>query len=253
MARENLHHHRVQRTVLLGLSSVKGYANHTFNEVFVGGRWVRLNDSKLGQNILDAHTFGMLTHVNTFNDLSEIPLAATWGKRYALGQRDTNFPHANPYVALQLSDHFGKYAHIENPDAQEHLALTLSHAYWPSSPECPALFKNSSTARTLDPNSGYVLTHAEEWFPDEPYAQYNVFMKNAAKAFLFLAENHAEVHGLIMGSITNPPEVHEIVIVIPPPEYAKMDPGIEYVLVPQNGQGKYTWKTKGRVTIKRER
>src|SRR5262249_41593107 len=51
LVRDNLHHHRVQRTVLLGLSGIKGYANHTFNEVFVGGRWVRLNDANLGQNI----------------------------------------------------------------------------------------------------------------------------------------------------------------------------------------------------------
>ena len=79
--RENLHHHGVKRAILLGLSGVKGYANHTFNEVFVGGRWVRLNYSKLGQNILDAGTFGLLTHVNTFNDLSEVPLAATWSGR----------------------------------------------------------------------------------------------------------------------------------------------------------------------------
>jgi hypothetical protein len=88
MVRDNLHHHGVKRAVLLGIAGVKGYANHTFNEVHVGGRWVRLNYSKLGQNILDAQTFGLLTHVNTFNDLSKARLAATWGKRYALGERD---------------------------------------------------------------------------------------------------------------------------------------------------------------------
>jgi hypothetical protein len=141
LVRENLHHHRVKRTVLLGLASAKGYSNHTFNEVFVGGRWVRLNYSKLGQNILDAGTLGLLTHVNTFNDLSDVPLAATWGKRYALGERDDVFPYGNPYRAAQVSDHFGKYASIDNPEAREHQSLTLTRAYWPSSPDCPELFK----------------------------------------------------------------------------------------------------------------
>jgi hypothetical protein len=253
MVRENLHHHRVKRTVLLGLSGVKGYANHTFNEVFVGGRWVRLNDSKLGQNILDAGTFGLLTHVNTFNDLSEIPLAATWGKRYALGERDEVFRHGNPYRAEQVSDRFGKYARVENPEAQEHQALTLSRAYWPGSPECPESFKKSRSAERMDPKAGYVLAHAQEWFPDESYGQYSVFIKGAAKEFRFQAEGHADVLGRIWGSFTDPPEIHEILIVIAPQEYARMEPDVEYVLVPKNGSAGYEWKTKGRVAIRRER
>ena len=48
MVRNGIHHHRVRRTLLQGLSGAKGYANHTFNEVFVGGRWVRLNYRTLG-------------------------------------------------------------------------------------------------------------------------------------------------------------------------------------------------------------
>ena len=58
---------------------------------------MRLNDRKLGQNSLDAGLMGMLAHVNTFNDLSEVPLAETWGKRYALGERDEVFRYGNPY------------------------------------------------------------------------------------------------------------------------------------------------------------
>jgi hypothetical protein len=251
MVRENLHHHGVKRAILLGLSAVKGYANHTFNEVFVGGRWVRLNYSTLGQNILAARAFGLLTHVNTFNDLSEIPLAATWGKRYALGERDAVFPYGNPYRAEEVSDRFGKYARVENPEKQEHRVLTLSRAYWPSSPECSELFKKSNAAKAMDSKAGYVLAHAEEWFSDEPYAQYNVFIKGAAKEFLFQAEGHADVLGRIWGSFTNPPEVHEILIVIAPEEYAKFEPGVDYALVPRNASAGYEWKTKGRVAIRR--
>jgi hypothetical protein len=252
MVENGLHHHRVRRTVLLGLAGAKGYSNHTFNEVFVGGRWVRLNDSKLGQNTLDNRLFGLLTHVNTFNDLSEARLAATWGKRYALGERDEVFPHGNPYRALEVSDHFGKYARIENSEAQEHQALTLTHAYWPSSPECPAMIKKSNFAQKMDPKAGYVLAHVEEWFPDESYAQYRVFLQGASKRFLLQADGHADVRGSFWGSITNPPDVHEIAIVIAPQEYARMEPGVDYVLVPQNQQGGKPWKTRGRVVIRRQ-
>jgi RNA polymerase sigma factor (sigma-70 family) len=116
MVANSIHHHRVRRTLLQGLSGAKGYANYTFNEVFVGGRWVRLNYKTLGQNSLDGSLMGLLTHVNTFNDLSDVPLAATWGKRYAKGERDAVFRYGNPYRCEEVSDHFGKFAKVENPE-----------------------------------------------------------------------------------------------------------------------------------------
>jgi hypothetical protein len=163
------------------------------------------------------------------------------------------FRYGNPYRADEVSDHFGKYARIENPETQEHRALTLSRAYWPSSPECPAVFKKSNAMKAMDPSSGYVLVHAEEWFPDEPYGQYSVFIKAAPKEFLFQAEGKADVRGRIWGSFTNPPDVHEIVIVIAPQEFARMEPGIDYRVVPQNGAEKLAWKATDGLAIRKER
>jgi hypothetical protein len=253
MVRENLHHNRVKQTVLSGLAGAGGYANHTFNEVYIGGRWVRLNYAKLGQNILDAHAFGLLTHVNTFNDLSEVPLAATWGKRYALGVRDEVFRFSNPYRADQVSDHFGKYAHIDNPEVadQEHRALTLTHAYWADSPECPAFVKRSKMAQMMKPGTGYVLVHVAEWNPEGPATQYRSFTQDAGKEFVFQADGHANVRGRFWGTLASPPEVHEIAIALEPDEYAQMAPGVEYVLVPQNKEGGKPRKTQGRITIRK--
>ena len=58
MVRDGIHHHRVRRDAAAGALGARGYANHTFNEVFVGGRWVRLNYKTLGQNILDGEPDG---------------------------------------------------------------------------------------------------------------------------------------------------------------------------------------------------
>src|SRR5262249_20636026 len=135
--RDGLQNHQVRRTILLGLEGAQGYANHTFNEVYVGGRWVRLNYSHLGQNILDASCMGLLTHVNTFRDLSDVPLAATWGRRYALGERNEVFRSSNPYKAEEISDHFGRFAKVENPKAREHRTITLSRIYWADSSDAP--------------------------------------------------------------------------------------------------------------------
>ena len=111
-------HKRVQETMLAGLTrSGKGFTAHTFNEVYVGSRWHRLNYNRLGQPILDQRLFGLHTHLYTFGDLSEVNLAPTWGWRYGKGQTNVVFRHGNPYSTIELSDLFGCHSSIANPAA----------------------------------------------------------------------------------------------------------------------------------------
>ncbi len=116
--RGRITHHKVRETMLGGLNRIRqGFVAHTFNEVYVGNRWQRLNYKKLGQPMLDPRLYGLLTHLYTFNDLSEPNLAPTWGLRYAKGQRSAVFRHGNPYSAVTLSDLFGTHSNIPNPEA----------------------------------------------------------------------------------------------------------------------------------------
>ena len=249
MAREGIRHHRVRQALMQGLSGARGYANHTFNEVHVGGRWVRLNGTKLGQNTLDANLMGMLTHVNTFNDLSEVPLAATWGKRYALGERDETFRYGNPYRCESVSDHFGKFARIDNPEVKEHRTITISRAYWADSAEAPEQIK-AVAGQWGRPGSGRFFIHGEEWIDGEPWQQYKVFMQAAGKEWLLRAEGHPEIPARITtGSIIGSPDLRELQVMIPPEDYARMKPGVEYTLEPRNEVPGYQWKTRGRVTV----
>jgi RNA polymerase sigma factor (sigma-70 family) len=248
--RNGIHHDRVRKTLLQGLAGAKGYANHTFNEVFVGGRWVRLNYNRLGQNTMDGSLMGLLTHVNTFNDLADVPLAATWGKRYAKGERDPVFRFGNPYRCEEISDHFGKFAKVENPEHREHRALTISRAYWADDPDAHAIIKD---AKWLHHTNGArsLLVHGEEWFDDDVGSQYRPFLEAAGKVFLFKAEGQPDVKGrTTASSITwHSRGLHEIEVVIPPEEYAKMEPNVVYTLQPLNDVAGYEWKVKGRVTI----
>lgn len=250
MVRNGIHHHRVRQTILNGLGGARGYANHTFNEVFVGGRWVRLNYSKLGQNTLDSSTMGLLTHVNTFNDLSEVPLAATWGKRYALGERDEVFRYGNPYRCVELSDHFGKFSKIENPQSREHRFMTVSRAYWANDPDAPDMVKRVNRSSGAN-GPARLFMHGQEWFDDQPWQQLKTFLQAAGKEIRFQAAGQPDVVGKVTtGSCTSPSEnVHEIEVMIPSDEYAKMKPGIAYKLVPRNEVPGYDWKIKGSVTI----
>jgi hypothetical protein len=80
-----------------------------------------------------------------------------------------------------------------------------------------------------------------------------MFINAAPKEFLFQAKSRADILGRVWGSFTNPPEIHEVLILLAPPEYAKMESGVDYVLVPKNRPEGYTWRTKGRITIRKER
>src|SRR5207237_4897401 len=115
LVEKGLAHNHVRRDAFQGVLASGGFTSHTFCEVFVGGRWRRLNYTTLGQNVLEPRYLGLMIHAHTFRDLSEANLAATWGTRYAKGRRDDVFRHGNPYRLMEVSDHFGKYAREANP------------------------------------------------------------------------------------------------------------------------------------------
>src|SRR5437764_8294995 len=132
LVEKNVHHHGASARITDGLMRTgRGFCSHTYNEVFVGNRWRRLNYNHLGQNVLDDHYFGLMIHVHTFNDLSEANLAPTWGRRYALGLRDDNFKTSNPYCTLEISDLFGRGSNIPSPpaEAKQHASGTNTKAY----------------------------------------------------------------------------------------------------------------------------
>jgi predicted metalloprotease with PDZ domain len=116
LVNKHITHNKVREIMLSGFRrALYGFTAHTFNEVYVGNRWRRLNYNKLGQPILDQHLFGLHTHLYTFNDLSEADLTRTWGWRYGKDERNGVFKYGNPYSAVELSDHFGCHSNLANP------------------------------------------------------------------------------------------------------------------------------------------
>lgn len=97
----------------------KSWASHTFNEVWVGGRWRRLNYATLGQNIYDRDYFGLLTHVATFRDWADAEFWKTVGRRQkGPGGKDV-FGHRNPYSTIALRDHIGVHCTLDIAKAAE--------------------------------------------------------------------------------------------------------------------------------------
>jgi hypothetical protein len=263
MLAKGLKHHRVRLDACLGaLSGGSAFASHTFCEAFVGGRWRRLNYTKLGQNVLERNYLGLMIHVHTFNDLSEANLAATWGTRYAKGQRDDVFRHSNPYRLLEVSDHFGKHAKVANPPADKELKrVTIDKAYWDKDalPEVRALGRASLERGQLPiglaPERPRFFVHCQEWLDDAgDYLQYKLFMLRADRNFSLRAKGRRDVACQVsMNFYTHRSrKLCELEVVIPPSEYARMAKGVAYTLHPVNGKKGHEWKVRGGVTLTRE-
>ena len=141
MVEQGIRHHRVREVALAGLRPLAGsWASHTFNEVMVGGRWRRLNYTRIGQPILDTGLYGLTTHVLTVRDWADARMGLTVGRRQELGLRDDVFRTQNPYRTLAVDDAFGPHVRIENPPFDPEAPLEeveLARAFWASSDERP--------------------------------------------------------------------------------------------------------------------
>jgi len=229
------------------------WASHTFDEVFVGGRWRRLNYDRLGQNILDSGYFGLTTHIDTFADWSDGEMAKTWGVRQAKeGKHNDVFGGPNPYTAIAVSDQFGVHAKIANdwllgPD--EFQSLTIERAYWLGSPECPV------DIDAADPGVGYAFIHVHEGKPDGGTKQYRAFWSNATHTFVLRADGHPDVKARnVRGYWADASKgQQDFDLRIEPNDFKSMAVGVHYRIVPeQKDDAEFAWKIAGNVFLVRE-
>jgi hypothetical protein len=195
-----------------------------------------------------------MIHVHTFNDLSEANLAATWGARYARGQRNDLFPYSNPYRLMEVSDHFGKYAQVPNlPSDKEHRQITVGKVYWPEAKDAPAEIRELKWSK--EPGSGRFFVHCEEWLENAgDYLQYKLFMLRSDRGFLLRAKGHPDISCQItMNFFTyHSRNLCELEVAIPAVEYAKLTRGVAYTLHPVNSKKEYAWNVRDGMALTRE-
>jgi hypothetical protein len=252
LVQKRITHNRIRRTILRAAARAgNSWNSHTFNEVFVGGRWQRLNYDRLGQNILDQNYLGLMVHVNTFRDHAESGLLS-WGLRTTRDQKADVFGGSNPYACVSLSDLFGAHAHIENPPlpSDPHV-LTIRRAYWFEDPHKP----DAVDAKKLeDPrDGGHLLVHVDEGNAGEGIEQYADFYAHVSKDFVLRAPGQADVRAIAKRGywVDAKTELREFYIHIAPADFAAMAHGVAYALVPRDTSHEYAWKVAAGVAITR--
>ncbi|MFI5385733.1 MAG: transglutaminase domain-containing protein [Fimbriimonadales bacterium] len=229
MLTDAIRHNRTRKAVSEGISSA-GFSNHIFNEVFIGGKWVRLNYTVLGQPIVDRTYEGLITHLYTANDLSEIPFAKTWGPRYGKGQ-GPKLSSINPYQLLSAEDRIDDAAHFDNPPIRELARVTVAAALAPGDPRMPEWVK-------LDAGVDRVLS-IKEWMKDDDFHQLRDFLRAASRKFILRAPGHPDVGieltGLNVSDGTGGFQGYGVKL------DGKTDPGVEYLLLPLNQGHDHQW------------
>ena len=121
MAETALKHPVTKSHVLKNLKDNAGmWQSHTFNEVYIGGQWVRLNYNDLGQEVVDSRYLGLMVQVGIYSDWSEAGLS-TWGI-HATNHRLASGFSVNPYHTVQLRES------ITDPSLlSDHIGEVVSH------------------------------------------------------------------------------------------------------------------------------
>ncbi|MEM7310188.1 MAG: transglutaminase domain-containing protein [Planctomycetota bacterium] len=257
MVRSGIRHHQVRVTTLRGLAGARGWASHTFNEVLVGGRWRRLNYTRLGQPILDQHLFGMTTHVLTVRDWADARMGRTVGRRQFLGLRDDVLRTSNPYAALEVSDRFGVHADIPNPPVEEPEPLSevrIRKAFWLASDDRPEHLNVSRVDLATDRLHVVLAAAAEELTLERSIL--DPFWDEVPKAFELLPAGSkgdgvpaTAVRGTWWGRVGDEPYLY-FLLRLAPAARERLVAGATYRIVPAPAAGGRRFTMDGGVELR---
>jgi hypothetical protein len=243
-----IHHNGVRTTIRHGLGRPGGFTNHLFNEAYVGNRWVRVNYDTVGQNTLNDQYLGLLTHILTTDSLSHVPMALTWGLRYAAYPAvGPKLSSVNPYRLLQVSDHFGEHAKIANPEVkdEELRSVTVKEVYWNDG--LPAAV--AAGMKNGDPTHPDFYIGIQEYIP-RYVNQMRDFQSRAGNHFVLASPGHPELKATLSGMMLSNGAAYQMWGVRIDEESRKdIAPGAEYAIRAVNISEMYKWTVKDGVVV----
>jgi hypothetical protein len=229
-------HHRISRSIRAGLAN-GGFVNHVFNEVWVGGKWVRLNYNRLGQPIVDSNYLGLMMHVYTAKDISEVPFSTTWGARFA-NNAGPKLSSVNPYQMLTAKDDLRPGVVLDNPTLPNLTSATVIAILRHGDPAMPEWVK-------LPPGTDALLL-IREWLKDDNYMQLRFFEQGAGREFTLSAPGKATIRVVTTGAkFSNGNGTFQAFGIA---LRDKPEPGVSYTLTPDNTVHPNQWRVAEDVT-----
>jgi hypothetical protein len=253
---DHIAHPEVRETLLLSLKGKTGFIAHTCNEVYVGGRWRRLDYSTLGKNMYGPRAMGMVTHVHTFRDLSDAELTATWGVRYAKGLRDDVFTASNPYRTTELSDRVGIHSGIKIPKPKQIWEKTgnirILSAYWWNDLPADDWRRRSVSPERDKARAGNLLLHVDSTVGTRLSNQLVIqLLSRVDRNVHLVAEQGTRIPLQIQSGCvwTGPEGGAELEVVVPKAVYSQLALETEYSLVPLNPDDHFQWEVADEVKV----
>jgi len=223
-------HHRTKKAILRGMPPTDDqFTNHVYNEVWVGKRWVRLNGNRLGQPIVDPTFLGLMLHVYTTNDSSDVPYAETWGARYAT-RSGPKLSSINPYQLLSVEDNVANPANFENPPVSELKTQTIISVITKDQPLPPGLYF---------PERADAVLVVKEWLFDDDYHQMRDFLRRVNQSIVLRAKGHPDVIAKFIGSTSSSGDGKTQGYAFKAQE--KLIPGVAYDLVVDSTGFEHKW------------
>jgi len=234
-----------RQTILDGVAVASGFANHMYNEVWLDGKWQRLNYNKLGQEIVDKNYLGLMTHIDTCADISETHLAETWGLRSARWPDvPVKLSSVNPYQLITAADHWGKNAPHDDPAPEELTQATVIGVLWPGT----SPYRELIPAGSQLPKTDLLLT-IKEWDANRNYVQLRDFIAQADPHFVLRSPGHPDVRLHFNGLNCSNSDRRGFGMCFDDSSESELVPGAIYSLVPRNQNAAHRWNVTDGLTV----
>ena len=243
---DRIEHAGVRGQLADAAKRLKGsWASHTFNEVYVGGRWRRLNYDKLGQNTYDRNLFGMITHVATFHDWADAKMHETVGLRTKGDWQGVDvFGGPNPYSTITLRDEFGVHCSMPRPDPIARQA-EVKRFFWTDSKELP-----ENIYAGLGPRGRFGLVALVDGVGS--FEDYKVFLGSADNR-VFLDGGGATLKvGFDPNCFWYDNGAAYIYVPFGPADKNDLREGVRYEVTARNQSNRYKWRVKDGETVVRD-
>lgn len=245
---KQIHHNGLRGSALEKAQESKGkWVNHTFNEVYVGRKWIRLNYNNLGQSPF-WNQMGLMVQVFTMADWGESRLTS-WAKQSLGIERNFNLSSPNSYRLVRIIDDPATLTPESNPPyspAQSKYKvikiLRIRNANEVN--DFPQALQDVLKNEAQKGLAFFVEVDVGE--PKINYDEVKKFRKWVSQSFVLSAPGYPDITMKDAGGFTGYGADGLIFYAD-----ASMVPGVKYHIKPVTTKGNYRWEVLGDVQLSR--